>query len=30
MASTEDVQPPERLLEDMATTLEFLAEFEDE
>ena len=27
MASTEDVQPPERILEDLATTLEFLAEF---
>jgi hypothetical protein len=30
MASTEDVQPVERILEDLTTTLEFLAEFGDE
>jgi len=30
MASTEDVQPASRLLEDLATTLEFLNEFGDE
>ena len=30
MATTEDVQPPARILEDMATTLEFLADTEDE
>jgi len=30
MATTEDVQPVDRVMEDMATTLEFLAEFGDE